>query len=187
MDRIGRTRRWASTAARNLVEAVTYPFESWPGTIGLVGVTGATYVLLVLASMPEYTLQMLGDGIHWFDTVIVDLTDTIYRTDGAVGLGIVVSYALLTGVAVVNAVAQLRLVGLGGLTDLTGVLPGLLASGCASCGAGLLGFLGFAGGLAVLPYDGALVRIGGLALLLFFLGRAGHPERCVVSPGVTDG
>lgn len=170
----------------NLSEAVSYPFETWRGTIGLVFVTLATYVLLILSTMPEFSLQMLGDGLHWFEYVVVSLTETVYRTDGWTGLGIIVLYALLSGVAIVNAVAQLRLVGLSSLTDLTGVLPGLLASGCASCGAGLLGFLGFAGGLAALPYDGALLRVGGLALLLFFLGRAGHPERCAFTAEATQ-
>lgn len=162
----------------NLSAAVSYPFETWRGTIGLVIVTVATYLLLILSAMPEFSLQMLGDGLHWIDYVLVSLTETIYRTDGPSAIAVIVLYALLTGVAVVNAVAQLRLVGPTGLTDLSGVLPGLLASGCANCGAGLLGVLGVAGGLAALPYDGTLLRVGGLALLLFFLGRAGHPERC---------
>ncbi|WP_265109897.1 hypothetical protein [Halosolutus halophilus] len=169
----------------NLSAAVSYPFETWRGTIGLVIVTLATYVLLILSAMPEFSLQMLGDGLHWFDYVLVSLTETIYRTDGPSSIAVIVLYALLTGVAVVNAVAQLRFVGPAGLTDLSGVLPGLLASGCASCGAGLLGFLGFAGGLAALPYDGTLLRIGGLVLLLFFLGRAGHPERCAIATEAT--
>lgn len=169
--------------ARNLTESMTYPFESWPGTAGLVLVGFATYVLLVGSTMPEFTLQMLGDGLHWFDDVLVSLTETIYRTDGLSGLAIIGLYALLTGVAVVNAAAQLHLVGLSSLTDISGVVPGLLASGCASCGAGLLGFLGFAGALTLLPYDGTLLQLGGLVLLVFFLGRAGHPERCALAPG----
>jgi len=159
----------------NLSEALSYPFETWRGTIGLMFVTLATYVLLILSAMSEFSLQMLGDELYWFEYVVVSLTETVYRTDGWTGIGGIVPYALLSGVAVVNAVAQLRVVGLSSLTELSGVVPGLLASGCASCGAGLLGF---AGGLAALPYDGALLRVGGLVLLLFFLGRAGHPEYC---------
>ncbi|UHQ95143.1 hypothetical protein [Haloterrigena alkaliphila] len=169
----------------NLSAAVSYPFETWRGTIALVLVAFATYVLMILSTMPEFSLQMLGDGLHWFEYVVVSLTETVYRTDGWTGLAVVVLYAFLSGIAVVNVAAQLRLVGLSSLTDLSGVVPGLLASGCASCGAGLLGFLGFAGGLAALPYDGASLRVGGLLLLLFFLGRAGHPERCAVTSGVT--
>ncbi|QFU83145.1 hypothetical protein [Natronorubrum aibiense] len=169
----------------NLSAAVWYPFETWRGTIGLLVVAFVTYVLLILSTMPEFSLQMLGDGVHWFEYVLVSLTETVYRTDGWTGLGTIVLYALLSGVAIVNAAAQLRIVGLSSLTDLSGVLPGLLASGCASCGAGLLGFLGFAGGLAMLPYDGALLRVGGLALLVFFLGRAGHPEQCAIPTEVS--
>ncbi|WP_255193260.1 hypothetical protein [Natronobeatus ordinarius] len=163
---------------RNLAAAVSYPFESWRGTIGLVIVSLAIYVLLILSTMPAFSLQLLGDGLHWLDYALVSLTETVYRTDGPSGLALVVLYALLSGIAIVNAVAQLRVVGLSSLADVSGVLPGFLASGCASCGAGLLGFLGFAGGVAVLPFDGALLRVGGLLLLLFFLGRTGHPERC---------
>lgn len=162
-------------------EAVSYPFETWRGTIGVVLVTVATYVLLIVSTMPEFSLQMLGDGLHWFEYVVVSLTETVYRTNGWTGLGIIVLYALLSGIAVVNVVAQLRIVGLSSLANLSGVVPGLIASGCASCGAGLLGFLGFAGGLAALPYDGTLLRVGGFALLLFFLGRAGHPERYAIA------
>ncbi|ELY34368.1 hypothetical protein C500_00497 [Natrialba magadii ATCC 43099] len=165
---------------RNLAAAVMYPFETWRGTAGFVIVTGVTYAVLVLSTMPEFTIQMLGDGLHWFDYVLVSLTESVYMTDGVAGLALVVLYALLTGVAVVNAVSQLQIVGLAGVTNLSGVLPGLLASGCASCGAGLLAFLGFAGGLTLLPFDGTLLQLGGLTLLLFFLGRAGHPEQCVL-------
>ncbi|WP_254525640.1 hypothetical protein [Natrinema caseinilyticum] len=163
---------------QNLSAAVSYPFETWRGTIGLLLVTLTTYVLLILSAMPTFTLQMLGDGLHWFTYVLVALTETVYRSDGWTGLAIVVLYASLSGVAVVNAVATLRVGAGSSLTDLSGVVPGLVASGCASCGAGLLGFLGLAGGVAVLPYDGSLLRVGGLALLLFFLGRTGHPEQC---------
>lgn len=167
--------------ATNLSAAIAYPFETWLGTVGFLGVAFVTYAVLVLSTLPEFALQMLGDGLHWFDYVLVSLTESIYLTDGVVGLAVVVAYALLTGVAVVNAVAQLRVAGASSLTDLSGVLPGLFASGCASCGAGLLAFLGFAGGLTLLPYDGTLLQLAGLGLLVFFLGRSGHPERCSIA------
>jgi len=165
---------------RNLSEAVVYPFETWSGTVGTVLVASITYVLLILSTMPTFSLQMLGDGLHWADYVILSLTETVYRSTGPAGLATVVAYAVFTGVAVVNTIGQLRVVGVSSLTGLLGVLPAFLASGCASCGAGLLGVLGFVGGVAVLPYDGALARVAGLALLVVFLGRAGHPERCAV-------
>ncbi|MFC6730566.1 hypothetical protein ACFQDG_18090, partial [Natronoarchaeum mannanilyticum] len=56
-------------------------------------------------------------------------------------------------------------------------------AGCASCGAGVLGALGFVGAMAALPFDGNLLRVGGIALLLFFLGRAGDPQTCSIDGG----
>ncbi|MFC7060034.1 hypothetical protein [Halovenus salina] len=173
------------THLSQFAEAVVYPFETWRGTVGLLLAGALTYVLLILSTMPTFASQMLADGLHWLDYVLVSLTETVYRTDGATGLAVILAYALLTGVAVVNAVARLHTVGPASMADLSGVLPAFLASGCASCGAGLLGVLGFAGGVAALPYDGALVRAAGLALLVVFLARAGHPERCTVE-GVAE-
>lgn len=170
------------TFPADLFDAMVYPFESWRGTLGLVAVTFLTYVLLVMSTMPEFTLQMLDDGLHWFEFVIVSLTENIYQTDGWSGLGAIVLYAWLTGVAVVVAVGQLQIGSSSGVASLTGVGPALAASGCASCGAGLLAFLGFAGGLTLLPFDGALLRFGGILLLVYFIGRAGHPDRCRVEP-----
>lgn len=59
-----------------------------------------------------------------------------------------------------------------------------LVAGCASCGAGVLGALGFVGAMAALPFDGNLLRVGGIGLLLLFLGRAGDPRTCSVDGGV---
>lgn len=69
-----------------------------------------------------------------------------------------------------------------GTSTIVGVLPGVVAAGCASCGAGVLGALGFVGTMAALPYDGNLLRVGGIVLLLFFLGRAGDPRTCSIDP-----
>ena len=166
-----------------LRDAFVYPFESWIGTAGVVAFSVLTYLLLVMSTMPEFSVQMLGQGIDWLGYVVVSLTETTYHTSGVTGVGTLVVYAVLTGVAVVNVAGQIRVVGASSLKDLTGVIPALVASGCASCGAGLLGLLGFTGALAAMPYDGMLVRVGGLALLVFFLGRAGHPRRCGLEGG----
>lgn len=161
-----------------LRDAFVYPFESWRGTAGFVLVTFLTYLVLIMSTMPEFSFQMLSNGVGWLGYVVVSLTETTYHTGGVTSVGTLVLYAVLTGIAVVNVAGQIRVVGPSSLKDLTGVIPALVASGCASCGAGLLGLLGFTGALAVMPYDGMLVRLAGLALLLFFLGRAGHPKRC---------
>jgi hypothetical protein len=149
--------------------------------LGTAVVAVATYVLLVLSTFPSMSMQMLGAGLHWLDETLVLLTENVLATNGWVGLALVAAYAILTGVAVVNAVAQASVTGVSSFSDLLGVLPGLAASGCASCGAGLLGFLGFAGALAAMPFHGDLLRVGGIVLLLGFLARAGDPRECRIS------
>lgn len=158
--------------------AMTYPFGSTRRGLAAGAVGVVTYVLLILSTFPEMSMQMLGAGLHWFDETVILLTQNTYATNGATGLGMIVVYAGLTGVAVVNTVAQVRTMGVSSASDLVGVLPGLVASGCASCGAGLLGFLGFAGAMAALPFHGDLLRVGGIALLLGFLARSGDPREC---------
>lgn len=169
-----RLRRWST----DLQRALTYPTTSVSGVLGAVVVAVLTYVLLVLSTFPGMSMQMLGTGLHWLDETLVLLTENVLATNGWFGLALIVSYATLTGVAVVNAVAQASAVGTSSFSDLLYVLPGLAASGCASCGAGLLGFLGFAGALAAMPFHGDLLRVGGIVLLLGVLARAGDPREC---------
>ncbi|WP_458188408.1 hypothetical protein [Haladaptatus sp. NG-WS-4] len=161
-----------------LAAALTYPLTS-PSRVAVTAIVAvSTYVLLIFSTFPEMSMQMLAAGLHWFDDTLVLLMENVLATNGWFGLALIVTYALLTGVAVTNTAAQVSVAGVSSLSDLTGVLPGLLASGCASCGAGLLGFLGFAGALAAMPFHGDLLRVGGLVLLLGFLVRAGDPREC---------
>ena len=173
----------AATLARlsgQLRDALTYPFETGRRVLAVAVVAVVTYALLVLSTFPGMSIQMLGAGLHWFDDALVLLTENTYASNGATGLGMIVAYAVLTGVAVVNTAGQIRTAGVSSAGDLVGVLPGLLASGCASCGAGLLGFLGFAGAMAALPFHGDLLRVGGILLLLGFLARSGDPRQCAL-------
>lgn len=170
------------TGAADLWAALSYPFASRGRIAITLAVAVGTYVLLILSTFPTYSMQMLSHGLQYFDTAVVALTQNTLRTVGYRGFGLIVTYAVLTGVAVTNVAAQFRLVGIDSTRDLVGVLPGLLASGCASCGAGVLGLLGFAGAMAVLPFHGDLLRVGGIVLLLGFLARSGDPQRCRVSP-----
>ena len=176
MNGRARFRRWGS----DLLGALTYPTTSATRIVGGAIVAVLTYVLLILSTFPAMSMQMLGAGLTWFDETLVLLTENVLATNGWFGLVLIITYAVLTGVAVVNVAAQVSLAGVSGLSDLTGVLPGFVASGCASCGAGLLGFLGFTGALAAMPFHGDLLRVGGLLLLVGFLVRAGDPRNCRV-------
>jgi len=169
-----------------LLAALAYPLTSTIRGLLFVGVSVATYVLLILSSFPEYSMQMLGANLRYLDTALVALTANTYATIGAIGLGLIVGYAILTGVAVTNVAGRVAQVGLSGSRGLSSAIPGLLASGCASCGAGVLGLMGFAGALAAMPFHGNLLRVGGLALLIGYLARAGDPRYCTID-SATEG
>jgi len=166
------------TAVTDLRDALVFPFTTNRRLALAAVVAVLTYLLLVLSTFPSMSAQMIAAGVGYLDDAVLRLTANVYATAGAAGVALVVLYAYLTGVALTNSIAQVRSFGLGGMTNLTGVLPGLFASGCASCGAGVLGLLGFAGALAAMPFDGNLLRVGGIALLLYFLARSGDPRQC---------
>lgn len=163
-----------------LLAALAYPLTS-TGRVVVFAVTSvATYVLLVLSSFPAYSVQMLSAGVGYLDEALLALTANTYATIGTVGFALVVAYAVLTGVAITNALGRLRRIGVSRTSGIVSAAPGLLVSGCASCGAGVLGLLGFAGALATMPFHGNLLRVGGMVLLLAYLARAGDPRHCVV-------
>nr|WP_225741384.1 hypothetical protein [Halorussus halophilus] len=165
--------------------AFVYPVTTLSRSLLFAGFSVATYILLVLSTFPEYSFQMLNAGPQYFDDTVIALTANTYTTVGALGLGLIVAYAIVTGIAITNAMGRVARAGLSGSKGLSSAVPGLLASGCASCGAGVLGLLGFAGAMAALPFHGNLLRAGGLLLLLAYLARAGDPRYCRRS--VTNG
>ncbi|QLD89633.1 hypothetical protein HWV07_11575 [Natronomonas salina] len=165
---------------RDLLEAVVYPLTS-NARLAIAGfVTAVTYVVLVLSTFPQFSFQLLTRNPADIGYAVSTLTREVYLGTGWIGLGLVALYAILTGIAVTNSVTLVRRARHRGASTVVGVLPGMLAAGCASCGAGVLGALGFVGAMAMLPFDGNLLRAGGIFLLLFFLGRAGDPRTCTI-------
>lgn len=173
----------ARASPLDLFAAVGYATETARRALATAAAAAVAYCLLVLTAFPGYTLQLLRADAGYLGEALVALSANTAATAGLVGIALVVLYALVTGVAVVVAVGQFRFgegAAGGASGSLSGVLPGLVASGCASCGAGLLGALGFAGALAALPFHGNLLRVAGLAVLVWFLARTGDPSACRV-------
>lgn len=169
------------THTSRLLAALGYPLTSGRRTVLTVVVAVATYCLLILSTFPTYTMQLLDADPGYVIEAMLALTGNTYRTAGAGGLALIVGYAILTGVALTTALGTVRSAGGTGVRGLWTALPGLLASGCASCGAGVLGLLGFAGALVSLPFHGNLLRLGGCLLLLGYLSRVGDPRECVLT------
>lgn len=146
-----------------------------------VAAASASYVLLILSGFPDYSWQLLSASVFYVDDALIALTGNTLKTAGALGILTTVIYSLLVGTAITNFVLSLSLESWSGYTNLGAAMPGFLATGCAGCGAGLLGFLGLGGALAMMPFQGNGIRLGGIALLLYFIAKTGDPGKCEVS------
>lgn len=137
------------------------------------------FVLLVLSSFPEYSYQLVAANPLLIFTAVAALTGNLSASSGVLAVFLTIIYSIVGGVAISNLVDQFRLQS-SGVKEAGLLSPGLVVSGCAGCGAGVLGLVGLGGALASLPFQGNLVRAGGILLLVFFLGRTGDPTKCSV-------
>lgn len=173
--------------SEDLLAALLYPFQSALRALIAVGLAVLTFVVLILAAQSMGVLQMLVDrpeiaiNSAYIEEMFLMNFDTTVLHYGWTPIVMNAIYAVLTGIALTNMVAQLRMLQLGSIANIGGILPGLLAAGCASCGPGLFALFGFTGAIAFIPFQGAVLRLSGLGLFLFFLGLSGDPRECRIN------
>lgn len=171
----------------DLLAALLYPFQSAVRALLAVLLAVLTFVVLILAAQSMGVLQMLLDrpeisiNSAYIEQMFLMNFETTVGSYGWTPIVMNAVYAVLTGIALTNMVAQLRMLQLGSLANIGGILPGLLAAGCASCGPGLFALFGFTGAIAFIPFQGTVLRLAGLGLFLFFLGLSGDPRECRIN------
>ncbi|MFB6192623.1 MAG: hypothetical protein ABEK00_00040 [Candidatus Nanohaloarchaea archaeon] len=141
-----------------------------------VGVSA--FLLTVFSSNPGYSMQMLSSGLKYWGIAFATSFTGVLMNIGYTGLILTLIFSILVGVTMTNTVIQLKMNRLS--VDALGALPGFLAGGCASCGVGVLSLLGFGGVLASLPFQGNLLRAGGVVLLVVMIARTGNPDACKI-------
>lgn len=169
--------------SKDLFAALRYPFQSILRTVLALALAGLVFVVLILASQSLAVLDMLLRNPEIAITTsyiehMFMINLSVVRNKGWLPIALSVAYAVLTGIALTNMIAQLRMLQVGSLANVGGILPGLFAAGCASCGPGLLALIGFTGGFAALSQQPTVLRLGGMGLFLFFLGLSGDPREC---------
>ncbi|MFB6203151.1 MAG: hypothetical protein ABEK01_01520 [Candidatus Nanohaloarchaea archaeon] len=166
--RAGKVRRAARASVSSPMRLLSTAFLS-----------ALVFAVAVFSTNPGYSIDLLTAGTEFWALAFRTRLSSLIWNSGMLGLGLTSLYSLGAGAALTNLGVQLRSTG-SGLKNLASVLPGVTASGCASCGAGLLAFMGLGGVFSNLPLDGNLVRAGGVMLIAFAMSMSGDPEVCEV-------
>lgn len=152
--------------------------RGWKRVFATASVSLSAFLLTIFSASPEYSIQMLSSGAQYWSLAFSTRLSGLVATSGYLGLLLTAVFSALVGVTMTNTMVQLRMNRLD-LNSL-GALPGFLAGGCASCGVGVLSLLGFGGVLASMPYEGNLLRLGGVLLLIVLIARTGNPDTCKI-------
>lgn len=142
--------------------------------------TIASFFIFVLLSFPGFVYQMFISGPDYWGYALTYVFTQLIQTSGLMGLILTGIYAVAIGVLLTALIGQLQFEQYNGLQGFLGVVPGLLVTGCAGCGTGLLGLLGVFGISTILPFSGNGVRIAGLLILLYALQDTGDPRECKI-------
>lgn len=158
-------------------DAVKFAFNSWKTVLSVIGISIFSFILFVGLTFPQYAFEMGSAGVEYWDDAFFSLLWLMRESSGVLGVSLVVLYSIVTGVLTVVVIGQVRYQskGSGGILS---VLPAILFSGCASCGAGLLGVIGAFGFASIFPFEGNLVRGVGIVMVLVVLAWIGDPRKC---------
>ncbi len=152
-------------------------------------------ILYVIATVYLMNASLVKDalfGVHSMSytwNILIALLVGMWTAMSGLGLFLLTTVAILTGLNLVLTVERLRSIrssgkmhwAIGGSSIL-----GIVGSGCASCGLPILALLGFGGAAAYLPFQGielSLLAIVLLSVSLYILIQ-GRTERalCIIEP-----
>lgn len=162
-----------------IVRAVRFVSESWKLIGASLGVGVGSFVFFVLLTFPQFSIEMIAAGPSYWDDMLYLLLWLIRESSGWLGVLLLGVYALVTGVLITVVSASIRY-NLQSAGSIMSVLPAILFSGCASCGAGVLGVIGAFGYASLFPFSGNLVRVIGILLVIISLGWLGDPRDCKI-------
>jgi hypothetical protein len=163
---------WRNDLSEGLTASISNRYRATGTLLGGL----AAFLLTIFTASPTYSMQMLSSGFRYWGIAFITRFTGVLMNTGYTGMLLTLAFSALVGVTLTNTVIQLRM----NRVDLSslGALPGFLAGGCASCGVGVLSLLGFGGVLASMPFQGNLLRLGGVLLLTVLIVRTGNPETC---------
>jgi ABC-type antimicrobial peptide transport system permease subunit len=173
-----RASSWLVQSATDFYAATRYTLATPTRAIITTTVSTFAFGILILSIFPAFSYQMLTSEPSYWGYAFTSLLELLLTEEGVLGPITMAAYAIFTGVSLVNLGAQMQIADNLSARGLLTMAPGLLTAGCVSCGAGILGVLGLAGALTLIPFDIVYLRIAGIGLLVYFLAASGHPTEC---------
>lgn len=158
--------------------SIKFAFKDIRSILITITLSSITFTLLGLTTDIGWHLQTLSYGYGQIPNILLNGFTNIYL-GGYISLIISIIYSIVTGIALTNLISQIkrfRTVG----KSLGTIIPGFAATGCASCGLGLLSLIGFTNTALALPFDGNLLKISAILLLIYALNEMGRPEVCSI-------
>lgn len=163
-----------------LKEAIFYGFSSVKRSSITVLSSLLIFFILLWASNPTQASRTLSFGVGFIDEAIMILIQGSIATIGLSGFFLLMFYSIMSGITMTAIGGQIKHQGLSNTAKAGGIAPGILASGCAGCGTGLLSLLGASSVIALMPFNGNLIRLAGMMPLLYFLKKSGDPRTCAI-------
>lgn len=165
----------------NLTLRITRAIKASISGIGRLSTTIAlsltVFLLLAFTTDIPWHLETLKMGIGYWDQALLNGVTSVYL-GGLLSLTLTTIYSILSGIVLTNFGVQLFEKNFAG-KELGGILPGFVATGCASCGVGLTAFLGITGA-SIAPFGGDMFKLAGIILLLYALYHLGDPDICSI-------
>ncbi|PSH01367.1 MAG: hypothetical protein BRC27_02370 [Nanohaloarchaea archaeon SW_10_44_10] len=137
------------------------------------------FILIALSTSIGYSTQMFSAGIEYWLPAISFTVTGLYFNGGLTEIILNLVYSVLIGIIATNTFIQFRNTGIRA-RNFSGIAPGFLIAGCTGCGIGLLSLAGLTGVVAVLPFQGTLIKLAGIILLIYFIADIGKPELCTI-------
>lgn len=164
---------------QNILNALKRVNKSWKSRLATLITSSIVFMLLAFSTDIRWHLQTIQNGIPYWDDALLNSIISL-SLGGSFTVTLSIIYALLTGAVLTSIGIQLlnRNIAFKGVGS---VIPGFLATGCASCGLGLTGLFGFAGATALLPFNGDLLKILSIILLIYALHELGKSPVCRVN------
>lgn len=138
------------------------------------------FLIFAFTTDIPWHLQTLQSGTEFWDDALLNSVTSIYL-GGAFSFVLTAIYSLMSGIVLTNVGIQLKNSRIS-KKGIGSILPGFVATGCASCGVGITGFIGLTGVVSALPFQGDLLKLGGLVLILYALYEMGDPNICEFNP-----